>query len=66
MATLRVISRSPVVVGTWVRGEVFSLRSGDSISVNPSGIPMYKGKVLNLPAEVQRKLVVARRVVVEG
>jgi len=64
--SLRVLDRRGVVVGTWVRGEVFTVRAGESISINPSGVPTFRGKVLNLPSDVQRKLVVARRVSVEG
>ena len=56
-----VTDRKGVVVGTWTRGEVFNLRAGDTITFN-SGIPTFRGKVLNLPVEVQTKLVNAKRV----
>lgn len=64
--SLRILDRKGIVVGTWVRGEVFNLRAGDRITFNPSGVPMYRGKILNLSADVQNRLVVARRVSVEG
>lgn len=64
--SLRVTDRKGVVVGTWKRGEVFTLRVGDRITVNTNGTPFFNGKLLNLSTEVQTKLVNARRVVVEA
>jgi len=66
VSSLYVTDRKGVVVGSWKRGEVFAVRSGDSIAINPSGIATYRGVVLNLSAEVRQKLVAARRVVVKG
>lgn len=65
MATLRVVSRKPVIVAGWKPGQVFALRGGDRIAVNSTGIASYRGVLLNLPMSVREKLVVAQRVVVE-
>jgi hypothetical protein len=65
-SSLYVTDRKGVVVGSWKRGEVFTVLSGDSIIINSSGIATYKGVVLNLPVNVRQKLVAARRVVVKG
>jgi hypothetical protein len=66
MATLRIISKNSVIVGTWKPGEVFRLRAGDNIALNQCGVPMFRGKILNLSADVQRKLVDSRRAVLEA
>jgi hypothetical protein len=61
--TLRVLDRS-IPVGTWKRGEVINLRSGDVITSN-SGPYIFRGKVLNLSQEVVDRLLAKKRLVAE-
>ena len=61
--TLRVLDRS-IPVGTWKRGEVINLRGGDVITSN-GGPFVFRGKVLNLSAEVVERLLAKKRLVAE-
>jgi hypothetical protein len=61
-SSLLVIDPAGIVVGTWKRGEVLSLKKGDRIDRNSMGVPKVNGKLLNLPTEVQNKLIVHGRV----
>lgn len=51
-----------IVVGTWKRGETFTVRLGDQITFNTNGAPTFRGKLLNLPSTVTEKLITSKRV----
>lgn len=59
---LTVSDRKGIVVSSWTRGDVFTLKVGERIKVNPNGAWVAAGKVLNVPADVQSKLLAHGRV----
>lgn len=63
-SSLLVMDPAGIVVGTWKRGEVLTLKKGDKIDRNSMGVPKVNGKLLNLPAAVQDTLVRKGRVMV--
>lgn len=60
--TLIVTDPKGVSVSTWKPGEGFIVARGERIERNASGQTKANGKLLNLPAELQNKLLVAQRV----
>ena len=60
---LKVMDRKGIVVGTWTRGETFTALPNDVIEVNGMGVAKFKGKILNLPAEMRSKLLASKRLV---
>jgi len=60
--TFRVLDKN-LNLATWKRNEVASLKFGDTITQNQNGPFVWKGKVLNVSADVIARLEAKQRVV---
>ena len=64
MSHISVIDNKGIVLGTWKPGKVVALKRGDRIDVTNMGAWKVTGELLNVPKEMQDRLVAKGRVAV--
>jgi hypothetical protein len=66
MSHISVIDSKGIVLGTWKQGKVVALKRGDRIDVTGMGAWKVGAELLNVPREVQDKLIAKGRVAVHA